>query len=88
MNRSKYSDEQIAEALRQVDAGSDVSDVCRQLGISEATLYAWKHRYASLAAHAIGEIRQLREENAQLKRRVADLSLDKDILAELVRKKA
>jgi len=88
MNRSKYSDEQIAEALRQVEGGSEVSDVCRQLGISEATFYAWKHRYASLAAEAIGQLRQLREENAKLKRLVADLSLDKDILAELIRKKA
>ena len=68
MKRSRFTDEQIAYALRQVDGGTAVADVCRQMGISEATFYVWK-------------------ENAKLKRLVADLSLDKHILAEIVRKK-
>ncbi len=87
MKRSRFSDEQIAYALRQAEAGTAAADVCRQLGISEATFYVWKKRYANLGMTEIRELRQLREENAKLKRIVADLTLDKSILAEIVRKK-
>jgi putative transposase len=87
MKRSRFSDEQIAYALRQAEAGTAVADVCRQLGISEATFYVWKKRYANLGMTEIRELRQLRDENAKLKRLVADLTLDKSILAEIVRKK-
>ena len=85
MKRSRFTDEQIAYALRQVDGGTAVADVCRQMGISEATFYVWKKKYANLGGSEIRELRQLREENAKLKRLVADLSLDKHILAEIVR---
>jgi putative transposase len=87
MKRSRFTDEQIAYALRQVDGGTAVADVRRQMGISEATFYVWKKKYANLDSSEIRELRQLREENAKLKRPVADLSLDKHILAEIVRKK-
>ena len=87
MKRSRYSDEQITYALRQADTGTAVSDVCRQLGISEATFYVWKKKFGSLAATEVRELRLLREENAKLKRLVADLTLDKHILGEIVRKK-
>jgi putative transposase len=87
MKRSRYSDEQISYALRQAEGGTAVPDVCRELGISEATFYIWKKKYANLGGTEIRELRQLREENAKLKRLVADLSLDKHILAEIVRKK-
>jgi putative transposase len=87
MKRSRSSDEQIAYALRQADCGTAVTDVCRQLGISEATFYVWKKRYANLGVTELRELRQLREENSKLKRLVADLTLDKTILAEIVRKK-
>lgn len=87
MKRSRYSDEQIAYALRQVEGGTAVADVCRQMGISEATFYVWKSKYANLGMPEIRELRQLREENSKLKRLVADLSLDKHILTEIVRKK-
>ena len=87
MKRSRYSDEQIAYALRQAESGTAVADVCRQLGISDATFYVWKKKYANLGATELRELRQLREENAKLKRLVADLSLDKHILGEIVRKK-
>jgi putative transposase len=87
MKRSKFSDEQIAYALRQAESGSAVADVCRQLGISEATFYIWKKKYANLGTTEIRELRQLRDENARLKRLVADLTLDKHILSEIVRKK-
>ena len=87
MKRSRFTDEQIAYALRQVDGGTAVADVCRQMGISEATFYVWKKKYANLGGTEIRELRQLRDENAKLKRLVADLSLDKHILTEIVRKK-
>ena len=84
MKRSRYTDEQIAYALRQAESGTAVADVCRQLGISEATFYVWKKRFGHMG---VSELRQLREENAKLKRLVADLTLDKHILTEIVRKK-
>jgi len=87
MKRSRYSDEQIAYALRQAESGTPVADVCRTLGVSEATFYVWKKKYANLGATELRELRQLREENAKLKHLVADLTLDKHILGEIVRKK-
>jgi putative transposase len=87
MKRSRYSDEQITYALRQAETGTAVSDVCRQLGISEATFYVWKKKFGSLAATEVRELRLLRDENSKLKRLVADLTLDKHILGEIVRKK-
>ena len=77
MKRSKFSEEQIAYALRQAEGGTAVADVCRQLGVSEATFYIWKKKYANLGPTELRELRQLREENAKLKRVVADLTLDK-----------
>ena len=77
MKKSKFSEEQIACALRQADSGTPVGDVCRQLGLSEATFYVWKKKYGKLGVSELREIRQLRDENARLKRLVADLTLDK-----------
>jgi putative transposase len=87
MKKSKFSEEQIAYALRQADSGTPVGDVCRQLGVSQATFYVWKKKYGKLGLSELREIRQLREENARLKGLVADLTLDKHILAEVLRKK-
>jgi len=87
MKRSRYSDEQIAYALKQAEGGTAVADICRQLGISEATFYVWKKKYANLGGTEVRELRQLREENSRLKRLVADLTLDKHIMAEIIRKK-
>jgi len=86
MKRSKFSEEQITYALRQVEGGTPVSDVCRQLGVSEATFYVWKKKYAHLGVTELRQLRQLEEENQRLKRVVADLSLDKHILQETLRK--
>ncbi len=88
MKRSRYSDEQIAYALRQAESGTAVADVCRQLGIAEATYYVWKKKYGHLGATELRELRQLREENAKLKRVVADLTLDKHILTEILQKQS
>ena len=88
MKRSKFSEEQVAYALRQVEAGTPVGDVCRQLGVSEATFYVWKKRYGHLGVNEVRRVRQLEDENARLKRLVADLTLDKHMLAEALRRKS
>ena len=77
MKRSKFSEEQVAYALRQVEAGTPVPDICRQLGVSEATFYVWKKKYAHLGVSELRRLRQLEDENARLTRLVADLTLDK-----------
>ena len=87
MKKSRFSEEQIAYALRQAEGGSPVGDVCRQMGVSEATFYVWKKKYGQLGISEMREMRQLRDENARLKRLVADLTLDKHILSEVIRKK-
>ena len=87
MKRSRFSEEQIAYALRQADTGTPVGDVCRQVGVSEATFYNWKKKFAHLGVNEVRRVRQLEDENARLKRLVADLTLDKHMLAEALRKK-
>ena len=86
MKRSKFTEEQIAYALRQAESGTPVPDVCRQLGVSEATFYIWKKKFAHLGVSELRRIRQLEDENARLKHVVADLTLDKHILMETIRK--
>ena len=87
MKRSKFSEEQVVYALRQAEGGTRVGDLCRQLGVSDATFYAWKKKYAHLGVSELRRLRQLEEENSRLKRLVADLSLDKHMLSEALRKK-
>ena len=87
MKRSRFTQEQILYALRQVEAGTPLADMCRQLGCSEASFYLWKKRYGNLGLTELKELRQLRDENTRLKRLVADLTLDKHILTEVARKK-
>jgi putative transposase len=87
MKKSRYTEEQIAFALRQAEGGTPVADVCRQMGVSEAPFYVWKKRYGKFGLTEIRELRQLRDENTRLKRPVADLTLDKQILGEVIRKK-
>ena len=87
MKKSRFSDEQIAHTLRQAEAGTPVAEIVRKLGISEATFYSWKKKFGTMGTAEIRELRQLREENAKLKRLVADLSLDKTMLQEVVAKK-
>jgi putative transposase len=87
VRKSRYSDEQIAATLRQAEAGTPIAEITRKLGISEATFYAWRKRFGSLGTPEIRELRQLREENARLKRLVADLTLDRQVLQDVVKKK-
>src|SRR6185369_3029586 len=82
-----HTEEQILRALRQAEGGSRVGDICREHGISEATFYIWKKKYSGLGLSELRELRQLREENSKLKHLVADLSLDRHILQEIVQKK-
>lgn len=87
MRKSRYSDEQIAAALRQAEAGTPIAEITRKLGVSEATFYLWRKRFGSLGTPEIRELRQLREENSRLKRLVADLTLDRQVLQDVVKKK-
>jgi len=87
VKRKRFSVEQITAVLQQVEGGVPVGDVCRQVGVSEQTFYRWKKVYGSMPASEAREVKQLREENAKLKRLVADLSLDKVMLQDVVQKK-
>lgn len=87
MKRSKFSEAQIAFMLKQADDGTPVGEVCRKAGISEATYYNWRKKYAGLMPSEMKRLRQLEEENAKLKRLVADLSLDKAMLQDVVSRK-
>ena len=87
MPKKGHSEEQILRALRQAEAGGTVREICREHGISDATFYIWKKKYSNLGLSELRELRQLRDENGKLKRLVADLSLDRHILQEIVQKK-
>ncbi len=84
MKRKRYSPEQIVYALREAEGGVAVVEVCRKMGVSEQTFYRWKRKYSGVGISELRELRQLREENRKLKQLVADLSLDKHILQEVV----
>jgi putative transposase len=86
VKKSWFTEEQIIYALRLAEYGSPVADVCRQLGINEATFYVWKKKYASLGVSELRQLRQLQEGSARLRRLVADLTLDKQILSEVIQK--
>ena len=87
VSKKGHTEEQILRALRQPESGTRVADICREHGVSEATYYVWKKKYSGLGLEELRELRQLREENGKLKRLVADLSLDRHVLQEIVRKK-
>jgi putative transposase len=86
MPKSKFSEAQIVAALRQVEAGRAAADVAREVGVTVHTIYAWKAKYGGMDVSEAQEARQLREENARLRKLVADLSLDKDALKSVIAK--
>lgn len=87
MKKSKFTDAQIAFVLRQAEEGTGVEEVCRKAGISQQTFYRWKKLYGGLMPSEMKRLKQLEEENGRLKRIVADLSLDKEMLQDVIRRK-
>jgi putative transposase len=87
MKRSKFTESQIVFALQQAETGVAVAEVCRKLGVSEATFYNWKKKFSGLGPTELRRLRQLEEENSRLKQIVADLSLDKQMLQDVLKKK-
>ena len=87
MGKKNFSQEQIVYALRQAEAGTPVLDVCRKLGVTEQTFYRWKRKFAGLRVAEVRRLNQLEAENRTLKQLVADLTLDKHMLQEVLRKK-
>jgi putative transposase len=87
MKRSKFTERQIAFALKQAELGTAVEEVCRKMGISDATFYNWKKKYGGLGPSELRRLRQFEEENTKLKKLVADLSLDKVMLQDVLSKK-
>ena len=87
MKRSRFTEEQIAFALKQSELGTKVEEICRKMGISDATFYKWRQKYSGLGPSELRRLRQLEEENNKLKRLVADLSLDKAMLQDVLSKK-
>ena len=87
MRTSRFTNEQIAMALRQAESGTPVAEICRKLEITEATFYRWKKRFGGMGVSELRELRQLKDGNRKLKQIVADLSLDKTILQEALRNK-
>lgn len=87
MKKNKFSETQILEVIKKQEAGVKVSDICREAGISEPTFYNWKAKYSGMTASDIKRLKELEEENSRLKRMYADLSLDHQILKDVVSKK-
>ena len=86
MKKSKFTEGQIVFALRQAEEGAKVAEVCRKMGISEATFYNWKKKYVGLDVSELRRLKMLEEENMKLKQIVADLSLDKQMLQDIIKK--
>jgi putative transposase len=87
MKRSRFSEQQIAFILRQAEERVTVEEVCRKAGISEATYYNWRKKFAGLMPSEMRRLRQLEEENQRLEKLVADLALDKEMLQDVIRRK-
>jgi putative transposase len=85
--KKRFTEEQISFALRQAQGGTPVTEVCRKMGVSEQSFYRWERKYEGMGVAELRHLRQLEEENRKLKKLVADLSLDKHILQEVLAKK-
>jgi putative transposase len=86
MRTSRFTEQQVVAALRQVENGTAVAEVCRKLGVSEQTFYRWKRKYAGIGVAELRRLRQVEDENRRLKQLVADLTLDRQMLQEALRK--
>ena len=87
MKKRNFTDEEIAYVLRQTETGKTVTEICREAGISQQTFYRWKRKYDGMGVAELRRLKQLEKENTRLKQLVADLSLDKHMLQEVIRKK-
>jgi putative transposase len=87
MKKTKFTEEQIAFVLKQVEMGASIDEVCRKIGISEQTYYRWKNKYSGMMPSDVKKLKQLEEENRKLKQLVAELSLDKSMLQDVLSKK-
>jgi len=87
MKRKRFTEEQIIKALKEVDGGGEVRDVCRRLGVTEQSFYRWRRKYGGLEVNEAKRLRELETENGRLKRMVADLMLDNQILRDVNSKK-
>ena len=87
MPRRRFTNEQIAFALRQSESGATVEEICRKMGVSEPTFYRWKKQFVGMGVPEIRRLKQLEEENGRLKRLVADLTLDRTMLQDVLRRK-
>ncbi len=87
MKKKRFTEEQIAYALRQEESGTAVAEICRKMGVSAQSFYGWKKKYAGMGITELRKLRSLEEENRQLKKLVADLSLDKQMLQDVLSKK-
>ena len=87
MRKSRYTESQIVKALKEVEGGRNIKDICRDYGISEATYYNWKTKYGGMEASDIKRLKELEDENRRLKQMYADLSLDNKMLKDIVEKK-
>lgn len=85
--KKRFTEEQITYALRQSDAGESAASICRKMGVSEATFYNWKKKYGGMGVSEVRRLKQLEQENEKLKRLVADLTLDKQMLQDVLSKK-
>jgi putative transposase len=86
MKKGKYTEEQIIEILKRMEAGQKARELARELGVSEATLYTWKSKYGGMEVNEARRLRELERENGELKKLVADLSLDREALKGVIRK--
>ena len=87
MKKSKFTEAQIVFAIKQAETGTPVEELCRKIGITSATFYNWKKKYSGLRIAELRRLKQLEEENSKLKKIVADLSLDKQMLQDVLKKK-
>ena len=87
VKKSRFTEEQIAFALKQAEVGTPIEEVCRKMGISDATFYNWRKKYGGLGPSELKRLKQLEEENSKLKRLIADLALDKAMLQDVLSRK-
>lgn len=87
MKKSRFSEEQVLAILKEQDSGAKVADICRKHGITDATFHNWKNKYSGMSTQELSRLRHLEQENSRLKRAVADLTLDNQILKDVNSKK-